>query len=201
MLHSSLEFLTHELNEHLKLRTGSSENGDDKIFLTNVATEDGVMIPPNSLGLSLINIEEERVFKEQSPTRKNGSSVNTMNPELKLNLYVLITAYFQGNNDDITADYAEGLKQLSYVISFFQAKNVFTSANSPSMSEYDPNIRRLIVELFSYSFEQLYNFWSVVGTNYLPSALYKVRLVKIQEENIFDSNQPIEKIGIHSRGR
>jgi len=205
MLHSSLRFLTYELNEHLKLRTGTSEPGGDKIFLTNVATEDGVMIPDNSLGLSLINIEEERVFKEQKGSRTNGSSVEKLNPEIKLNLYVLITAYFQGSSSDTSSDsstdYAEGLKQLSYVISYFQAKNVFTAANSPSMADFDPEIKRLIVDLFSYSFEQLYNFWSVVGTNYLPSVLYKVRMVRFQESNIFASNLPIEKIGLTSKGR
>ncbi|MEX0928046.1 MAG: Pvc16 family protein, partial [Balneolales bacterium] len=97
MLHTSLRFLTHELNEHLKLRTGTTDSGDDKIFLTNVATENGVMIPDNSLGLSLINIEEERIFKDQKGSRKNGRQVDRLNPEIKLNLYVLITAYFQGS--------------------------------------------------------------------------------------------------------
>ena len=202
MLHSSLEFLTHELNEYLKLRTGTSDSVDQKIFLTNVATDKEVVIPVNSLGLSLINIEEERIFKEQKATRINGDgTVMHRNPEIKLNLYILVTAYFQGDNDDSTADYSEGLKQLSYVISFFQAKNVFTSGNSPSMADYDPKIRRLIVELFSYNFEQLYNFWSVVGTNYLPSVLYKVRLVRFQEDALLDSGLPIEKIGLRAEGR
>jgi hypothetical protein len=202
MLHSSLGFLTHELNEYLKIRTGTSESDEDKIFLTNVATDEGVMIPDNSLGLSLINIEEERIFKDQRATRVNDNgSVNRLNPEIKLNLYILITAYFQGDSTDSAADYSEGLKQLSYVISFFQSKNVFTTSNSPSMVNFDPDIRRLIVELFSYNFEQLYNFWSVVGTNYLPSVLYKVRLVRFQENAVADSNLPVEKIGIETRGK
>ncbi len=199
MLHSSLEFLTHELNEYLKLRTGTSESGDQKIYLTNVATDEGVVIPENSLGMSLINIEEERIFKEQKAVQANGEgNMNKRNPEIKLNLYILISAYFQGNSSDSTADYSEGLKQLSYVISFFQAKNVFTSENSPSMSDFDSRIKRLIVELFSYDFEQLYNFWSVVGTHYLPSVLYKIRLVRFQESAILDSGKPIEKIGIQT---
>jgi hypothetical protein len=202
MLHSSLGFITHELNEYLKLRTGTSDSDEDKIFLTNVATDEGVQIPDNSLGLSLINIEEERVFKDQKAARLNSDgSVNRLNPEIKLNLYILITAYFQGDNSNSAADYSEGLKQLSYAISFFQAKNVFTAANSPSMGDFDPDIRKLIVELFSYNFEQLYNFWSVVGTNYLPSVLYKVRLVRFQENAVADSNVPIEKIGIETKGR
>jgi hypothetical protein len=93
----------------------------------------------------------------------------------------------------------EGLKQLSFVISYFQAKNVFTPDNSPALASYDENIQRLVVELYSYSFEQLYNFWSVVGTKYLPSVLYKVRLLSFQEREFTDSTIPIEKIGIDSK--
>ncbi len=202
MIHSALEFLTSEINEYLKLRTDDSAPGDEKIFLTNVATPEGVVIPEKSLGLSLINIEEERITKEQRKALINTDGmVERINPEIKLNLYILISANFQGNNSETSADYSEGLKQLSYVISFFQSKNVFTESNSPALSGFDPNIRKLIVELYSYSFEQLYNFWTVVGTNYLPSILYKIRVLSIQEKALQDVNLPIEKIGIETGGR
>ena len=95
----------------------------------------------------------------------------------------------------------EGLKQLSYVISFFQSKSVFTRENSPALAGKDPSLKRLIVELYSYSFEQLYNFWSVLGTKYLPSVLYKVRLLRFQEQAVQQSNLPIEKVKINSFGR
>lgn len=175
----------------------------NRVFLTSVATErDGVVIPDSSLGLSLINIEEERVFKDQKTTKINEDGIaQHQNPDLKLNLYILISANFQDTTGQESDDYVEGLKQLSYVISFFQAKNVFTIDNSPALADFDPSIRKLIVELYSYSFEQLYNFWTVVGTKYLPSVLYRVRLLRIQEEAITDSNLPIEKIGIDSHGK
>jgi|SRR5690625_4542298 len=198
MIHSALQYLTHELNEYLKLRVDASES-DEMISLTSVANEDGVVIPDKSLGLSLINIEEERIFKDQIADFQNEAGLTERrNPDLKLNLYILISANFQGSTSHTSADYAEGLKQLSYVIAFFQARNVFTAGNSPSMADYDLEIRKLIVELYSYSFEQLYNFWTVVGTNYLPSVLYKVRLLTIQERAIQDTSAPIEKIGIHT---
>ncbi len=69
------------------------------------------------------------------------------------------------------------------------------------MVDFDADIKKLIVELFSYSFEQLYNFWTVVGTNYLPSVLYKVRLVRFQEKALQDSTLPIEKIGLDTQRR
>ena len=200
MIHTCLSFLTNELNEYLKVRTGSPTV--DMVFLTSVATEGGgVVIPDKSVGVSLINIEEDRVYKDQKSTVINSfGNVERLNPEIKLNLYVLISANFQNTNEqDSSDDYVEGLKQLSYIISFFQAKNVFTPENSPKLAEYDPNLKKLVVELYSYSFEQLYNFWSVVGTKYLPSVLYKVRMLTFQEREFFDSNAPIEKIGINSK--
>ena len=201
MIHSALSFLANELNDYLKLRTGVSNV--DRIFLTSVATDNsgGVIIPDKSLGLSLINIEEERVFKEQRSAFINDAGIaEQINPEIKLNLYILISANFQNADaNDSSDDYVEGLKQLSYAISFFQSKNVFTLDNSPAMADYDPNLLKLVVELYSYSFEQLYNFWTVLGAKYLPSVLYKVRLVRIQERAILGSNLPIEKIRFNNK--
>lgn len=201
MIHTSLSFLTRQINENLKLRT--DDPNTERIFLTSVATENaGIVIPDSSLGLSLINIEEERHYKEQKNTLLNENGVaEQMNPEIKLNLFILISANFQDTrNADPTDDYVEGLKQLSYVISYFQSKNVFTPDNSPAMSEIDPELQKLVVELYSYSFEQLYNFWSVVGTKYLPSVLYRVRLIRFQEKALQSTARPIEKIGIKSSG-
>ena len=200
MIHTCLSFLTNELNDYLKLRTGSPTV--DRVYLTSVATEGGgVVIPNKSLGVSLINIEEDRVYKDQKSTIINThGNVERLNPEIKLNLYVLISANFQNADaEDSTDDYVEGLKQLSWIISFFQAKNVFTPENSPKLADFDPNLTKLVVELYSYSFEQLYNFWSVVGAKYLPSVLYKIRILTFQEREFFDTSIPIEKIGINSK--
>ena len=161
MIHTSLSFITNQLNEYLKLKTGSPT--EDRVFLTNIATEsNGVVIPDKSLGVTLINIEEDRVYKEQITSKINSEgNVEYINPEVKLNLYILISANFQDKKlNDSSDDYVEGLKQLSHIISFFQAKNVFTPENSPSMVDFDPNLKNLVVELYSYSFEQLNNFWS-----------------------------------------
>jgi hypothetical protein len=184
MIDTTLYFLTQEINAYLKLKNNTPN--EDKILLSSIASESGLVIPNKSLGLSLINIEEERTYKEQrtSYLNENGQS-QYYNPELRLNLYILITANFQDKLvEDPSDNYKEGLKQLSYVISFFQAKNVFSSENSPLLASIDPNIQKIVVELYSYSFEQLYNFWSVVGTKYLPSVLYKIRMLRFQGKEV-----------------
>ncbi len=205
MIHDALSFLTGELNEYLKIKSNDPES--TRIVLSNVAirsgSDTGVGIPDNHLGISLINIEEERVLKEQRTSFTNTDGTTShMNPELKLNLYVLISANYQDAvASGSSIDYLEGLKQLSHVISFFQARSVFTKDNSPALADLDSDIEKLVVELYSFNFEQLNNFWSVLGTPYLPSVLYKVRMISIQEKALRDTALPIEKIKIKSGGK
>jgi hypothetical protein len=203
MIDDALSFLTNEINAYLLQKNEPLSATAPEIVLTNVAAEDGNWaIPPRTLGLSLINIEEDRVNKEQVTTFRNANNdVEHYNAEIKLNLYILVSANFAagdaGGSTNTTGIYAEGLKQLSYVISFLQGKYVFTTDNSPTLS---PSIKKLIVELYSSSFEQQYNFWTVVGAKYLPSVLYRVRMLSYQEKNVLDQQQPITNIDLQTIG-
>ncbi|MFL5764147.1 MAG: DUF4255 domain-containing protein [Bacteroidia bacterium] len=182
------------MNTYLDLQNGVTM-GDQLIVLTNVANDTGGWaIPPQKLGVSLINIEEEKVFKEQQTQFRNANGeFEQYNPEIKLNLYMLVCANFVSENGD--DKYEQGLKQLSRVVSCFQGKNVFTPDNTPSM---DPELKKLIVELYSYSFEQQYNFWTILGAKYLPSVLYKVRLLAYQEKQLLNQNVPISSITLET---
>ena len=171
----------------MNLKSGIDSSSDPLLVLTNVAdTAGNWAIPDNHLGISIIHIEEERIVKSQQTAFINESgNVERYNPELKINLYVLITANYTGSeNESNEANYIEGLKQLSNELSFFQQKAVFTPANSPLLAAEAPNISKLIVELYPHSFETLYNFWTVVGAKYLPSVLYRLRVVEIQEKAV-----------------
>jgi hypothetical protein len=195
MIQDALQFLTDEIDDYLTLQVGPSAAGS-WTALTNVATEQGNWaIPNDTIGISLINIEEERVMKDQvTAHRTSTGNVVHYNPELKINLYVLISAHFvngDGAASPSNLEYTEGLKRLSYVIQMFQGKNVFTPDNSTGLAG-PHGIKKLIVELYTYSFEQQYNFWSVVGAKYLPSVLYRVRMLTYQEKRPLDSQALIE---------
>jgi hypothetical protein len=196
MIDKALKFLTDEMNAYLDLQNGGSI-GDQLIVLTNVANDSGGWaIPAQKLGVSLINIEEEKIFKDQQTQFRNANGeFEQYNPEIKLNLYMLVCANFVSENGD--DKYEQGLKQLSRVVSCFQGKNVFTPDNSPSM---DPELKKLIVELYSYSFEQQYNFWTILGAKYLPSVLYKVRLLAYQEKRLLNQNNAITGITLQASG-
>lgn len=203
MIDQALDFLTKEINAYLVQKNEPVSGTAPEIVLTNVAAEDGNWaIPPRTLGLSLINIEEDRINKEQkSSYRDENGDIQHYNPEIKLNLYILVSANFAsgdaGGSANTTGVYGEGLKQLSYVISFFQGKNVFTTDNSPLLNA---SIQKLIVELYSSSFEQQYNFWTVVGAKYLPSVLYRVRMLVYQEKRLLDQQLPVTTLDLQTSG-
>ncbi|RYG15240.1 MAG: DUF4255 domain-containing protein [Chitinophagaceae bacterium] len=181
MINTSLNFISQEINAYLNHIAGSE--GEEFIIVTSVVSNGKLAIPPTKMGLTLMNIEEDRVVKDQRVTVRNMvGEIETRNPDIYLNLFVLISANFNGDDTNPSStDYLEGLKQLSQVISFFQGKNVFTKANSPLLASVDPKIERISAELFSFNFEQMNHFWSIIGHSYLPSVLYKVRMLTIQE--------------------
>ena len=167
----ALSFLTDELNAYLELNVGTEYN--DTVKLSGIVGQDGSSAKDtdNSLILTMVNVEEERILKSQLPTVEtiNGQT-GKVNPEIKLNLSLLFTANF--NN------YKESLKFLSHVVSFFQINHEFTPVTNPAL---DPAIRKLIADMHTISFEQQNNLWGAVGAKYMPSVLYKLRLIVVKE--------------------
>ncbi|MEO8116828.1 MAG: DUF4255 domain-containing protein [Bacteroidota bacterium] len=115
----------------------------------------------NQLVISLINIEEESSLR-------NFAQINNLTaPMLHINIYVLITAYF---ND---SDYEESLDCISRVISFFHQKPVFTPQNTTIPEKI---IEKFTIEFCNLDVNKIAMLWQTIGTNYMPSVLYKVQL-------------------------
>lgn len=169
MLDLALQFLVGELNAYLIARTNSDAV---QVKMSKVVDETGkYAFPDGSICAAIINIEEERVFKSQLPeyTYINGQQV-TFEPELKLNLYVLFGANFKL--------YDQALKFLSYVLTYFQSHSSFKSEEYPAL---DPWIEKLIMELQSLSYEQVNQVWAFIGGKQLPSVIYRLRLIALQD--------------------
>ena len=82
----------------------------------------------------------------------------------------------------------------SFSRAYSAAKRMF-SAENDSTGTFPSSIDRLVFDLHNLSFEQLNHLWSVLGGTYVPSVLYKVRLVKIQADNTLDA-PPIRTIKV-----
>jgi len=188
MLDVVVTFLADELNSYLRKRGVLAQAEDIVLPFTLVDDKGEWVLPEQKIGLTLINIEEERVLREQVPERvyQDGSHI-VRQPALKLNLTLLFAARFAQN----TEGYKKALNFLSHVMTFFQAHPSFSSDNSPGL---DARIAKLNLELLSYSSEQLNQTWAYLGSKYLPSAIYRVRMVTLQDIEPAAISQPITSI-------
>jgi hypothetical protein len=85
---------------------------------------------------------------------------------------VLFAANFPENN------YREGLRFLSAVIYFFQGQHTFNPQNTPSLP---PEVEKITVEIINLEFAVLSNIWSMLGGKYLPSIVYKFRMLNFNQ--------------------
>lgn len=127
--------------------------------------------------ISLINIEEEKNFKtqglqvSQTPEQRKKGVYSSREPDIKLNLFILISAY--------NKNYEDALKFISRVVNYFQEFNVFDRKNDGAEDDIPENVERVVVELYSVTFEQQNQIWASLSTGYIPSVIYKVRMITI----------------------
>lgn len=140
--------------------------------------------------LSLVNIEEDKISKSPNNYFRTNDTIQYKNPKVFLNLYCL----FAVSNKD----YEKALAHLSLIIQFFQYHNVITHQTNPSNDpRLDPKVDKLIFDLITLNFEQLNHLWGTLGGKYLPSVLYKMRLITIADDTPKTQVKPILKIRIN----
>lgn len=174
MIDVALIFIKELLNKNIP-KIGS----EDAVLLGNIAMLESDPKYTEPLGekiiFSLINVEEEVTLKN-SPhfTRVDDNSIHYHNPVLHLNLYLLFSANIK--------NYEGALSALSRIVAFFHESTVLTPQNTP---DFPQGIDKMIFELKTIGFEQLNQLWGVLGGKYIPSVIYKMRLIaikSIQEE-------------------
>ncbi|UYQ93527.1 DUF4255 domain-containing protein [Chitinophaga horti] len=192
MINEALKFISDEVNKYLSVKLGPLT--DPRLVLGNVARlqdgDQGGNANPlaNKAILTLVNIEEDRVSKSPDNFRRNLETNAMMykNPRVHLNLYCL----FSINR----SNYDDALKWLSLIVQFFQYRNVFDKITTPGMEE---KLERLVMDLCSMNFEQVNHLWATLGGKYYPSALYKMRLVVIDDDTVDATGELIREININ----
>ena len=59
---------------------------------------------------------------------------------------------------------------------YLQQKNVFNRSNTPQLNS---DIVKLVFEMENLSTERMNNVWSTLGAKYMPSVMYKMRMLTI----------------------
>jgi hypothetical protein len=199
MIRTALEFIKAELEAYMV----EKENDLTTYSPGNVVDLKSIVLPNGTINITdsthvtvmLVNIEEERREGKQSyymPT--DDKKFLKLNPPVEIDLFLLFVA----NN----ADYPTALRDLSDVIGFFQSHSVFDSQKYPSLntSVADPVnkvwqlIDRLSFKLVSLTIEQQNNLWGMLSSKYMPSAVYRVKMLTVFETKSDDKVSSINQL-------
>jgi len=169
MIHNIVSTLVNQLNEFIRNELGLA---DDMVTASNLMDIKGgsLMQIENKVCVFIQNIEEEKMLKNTSFQANAG-----MAPPMFINIYVVVAANFPEPN------YREALRYISMAIEFFQGKPLFDRSNTP---ELPPSVDKIALEYYNQSIQDLNNLWSLIGAKYIPSVVYKVKLLPFHQQMI-----------------
>lgn len=184
MIDAAINIIASSTNQHLMRTYGLHE---DVVVVSNILEQDGTVAThvDNKIVVSLVNIEKDSLpLSQQNINAPTASRIPVTNLPIHFNLYLMFASYFSGGN------YREGLKFLSNTISYFQGQSVFDHENSPEM---DRSIEKLVLDIQNLSMDDLSNLWGILSGKYLPSVLYKVRMVSYDSTAVKGQTPEVSK--------
>lgn len=173
VIQTTLELIRQKLNEFFR---NADPKEDDWVILSNVVNSEGQPYEhaKDKVVMFLANIQHETTISTYNRTTPvNGDQYALVAPPLYIDLFVLFFANFYDKN------YAEGLGMISRTISFFQQNPWFTHDNLPGL---DPIIDKLTFEMTNLDMTGLNYLMGLMGTKYLPSAFYKIRMIPFDSQ-------------------
>ena len=175
MIDAAISLIAGQLNQFLKR---SFDLNEDIVVISNILEQDGTVASnvDNKLVIFLINVEKEALpFRSQNKGTTGLERSVVSYPPVYLNLYLMVAGHFNGSN------YPEALKFLSNTISFFQRRPVMDHENTPDL---DSRIEKLILDIENLNIKDLSTLWSAITGKYLPSVIYKVRMVAFDSGDV-----------------
>lgn len=184
MIEAALGLMAGQLNEHLRRRFHLSE---DLAVLSNLLEQNGTLVPlvANKLVLFLAGVERD-AMAHRAPGASHpalSSQQLVMPAPVYLNLLVMCAANFSGSN------YPEALKFLSSAIAYFQSHQVLDQHNAPGL---DARLERLVLSIENLSSSEMHSLWGIHSGRYLPSVLYRVRMVSVDAESVLGRERTVE---------
>ena len=174
MIADALDFLKASLNAALP-RDPTGAPAEELFVYAGTSKEDAVSFRADAVSILLVRIEEEKTLRPPDLYSANGAPgepPRRVEPEIRMNLYVLFVARFGDN-------YGEALRRLSALIGYFQKHRLFNAENAPTLS---PGIHQLWMELVTMSFSEQSELWGSLRAAYHPSAMYRVKAVAFADE-------------------
>jgi hypothetical protein len=180
MIDAALSQVASQLNNALRR---SFQLGEELVVVSSLHEPDGGVAANinNKIAVFLVNIERDTTPSPRSrPGAGEGRHARQPQP-VSLNLMVMFAANFSASN------YTEALKFISSTIAHFQSWPVLDHQNTPDL---DPRIDKLTLDIENLSVSDLSNLWGLFSGRYLPSVLYRMRMVTF-DAGQFDAQLPV----------
>lgn len=185
----TLELIRNQLNQYFN---NLYLDSDERVIISNIVRQDGSVYEEakDKLVIFLANMQTETTISTFSKDKLvQGNKYVSVTPPVYLNLYVL----FYANYSD--ANYRNGLAMISATISFFQQNPIFTQNRLPGL---DPSVDKLTFEMVNMDMAEHNYLMGLAGAKYLPSALYKVRMLPFIGQSITGQTPAVK--GLQSHG-
>ncbi len=171
MIASAVQFISSQLEGFLKTETADN---NAMVKLSALALNNGkpALTAENCLTISVVNIENDSRIARNTPPGRLQDGVISKAPPLYLDVSILISSSVKDK------EYVQGLHLLSLAIGFFQKHSVFTTVRY----KLPPGIEKLSVELSSIDMDRMNGMWVALGTSYRPSVVYKLRILKMEDD-------------------
>jgi len=181
-----LEVIRKLANEYMQ---NLDRRADDWVALTNIVHHDGGVndATKDRVVMTLYNITRENVISTYVAAQGGGESLAVVQPPIYIDLHIVFMANFSAGN------YSDGLAAISRIISFFQQNPWFTQARAP---ELGPEIGKITLELASLDPVEVNYIMSMLGTRYLPSVFYKLRMLPFASGAMQARTYPVSGGGI-----
>jgi hypothetical protein len=190
MIYETLQILKEQLDNSLSAAGLKNLVVLENIALLESAQENAENIK-GKVVLTLLNLQEESALKNTPSFKVKNGKTEYKNPPVHLNLFLLISA-----NCDT---YDKSLRCISKTIQFFQGKKVFTSTNTVynrTNVAFDVlDYFKFILEIYTPSLEELNYVWGTLGGRQLPSVIYKIQLLEIEQDIKLSTSGVITHIG------
>lgn len=188
VIENVMEFIKGQMNEYIKIQ--AQENELVKIGAL-ISGSGNTVQNEDQIYLSLVKIEEENLIGKYPHFAKGSDGKDRkLKPPVSINLLLLFSATHK--------EYLTALSAISYVMGFFQTHHVFDAQNYPDFNDKlnlksNQFVEKLIFEHHHLTMEQHNNLWASLGAKYMPSVLYKMRMLTFFDQG-GEKAEPIKEI-------
>lgn len=191
IIRNALETICGLANAYLE---NLDRRGDAWITLTSLVDHNGTLNQNarDKLVMCVYNITRETVISTyqrnvaSDQASKPADAFAIVQPPLYVDIHLMFMANFTEKN------YSDGLAILSRLIGYFQQTPYFTRDNAPQLA---PVIDKLTLEFENLSPVDVNYVMSMLGTRYLPSAFYKMRMIPFVSAAMAGRSYPVTGAG------